>query len=276
MSSLIELKDSSIQKLGVFDSGLGGLTVLDQLLKTHPSHDYIYFGDTAHVPYGSRDAENVIGLVSEIASYLVDQDCQGLILACNTSSALALSALQEKFNVPIVGVIDTASKEAARVTHGHISVLANPLTARSGVYRQKITQEHKNSGRDFELQVHEIGCPDLVSIIEENRLETQGAFEILTGYAQKIQDAKTDTLVLGCTHYPLLLPVLSPLLGKSINIVNPATLIPELLGIRTHNNKGSVEYKVSGSPQSFDSQASTILARSVGSEQVTLTKVPKS
>jgi glutamate racemase len=271
MSSLNDLKCKSITRLGVFDSGLGGLTVLKELLNHHPDHDYIYFGDTAHVPYGSREAEDVVGLVTEIARYLVAQGCQGLILACNTSSALALSALRATVDVPVLGVIGTASIEAARVTRGTVAVLANPLTAHSEVYSQSIQKEAQILGRS-QPTVVEIGCPDLVPIVENDLLHTQEAGQILEGYARQISEAGADTLVLGCTHYPLLLPVLGPLLGADVSIVNPAGLLPNYLKKLNGTEPGQLEFRVSGEPLSFDAPASKILGRPVRSQRVSLTR----
>lgn len=272
MSSLKQLKDPSITKLGVFDSGLGGLTVLEQLLAVHPAHDYIYFGDTAHVPYGSREAEDVVALVSDIARYLVSEGCQGLILACNTSSALALSALRATVDVPIIGVIETASHEAARLTSGRVVVLANPLTAASGVYRAKVLKEAEVLGREVELEILEIGCPDLVPIVENGWLHTAESAKILAGYAEQIENFGADTLILGCTHYPLLLPVLEPLLG-GIKIVNPASLIPDYLHPKTQTASGSVEFRVSGDSPGFDSPASKIMGREVVSASVDVARI---
>lgn len=271
MSSTNGNGKSSLTRLGVFDSGLGGLTVLQRLLEVHPERDYIYFGDTAHVPYGSRSADDVVSLVTGIARFLIDEGCEGLILACNTSSALALSALRATFSVPMIGVIGTAAREAARATDGKVVVLANALTAASGVYRGQILNEARLQGRTVQPEIVEIGCPELVPIVENERLYTAEAAEVLSSYAKRIEEAGADTLVLGCTHYPLLLPVLRPLLSERIKIVNPADLIPDYFSPLA-KKQGTVEYKVSGSTKPFDVAASKILGCQVRSEQVTLSK----
>lgn len=265
------LHSPEVSKLGVFDSGLGGLTVLAELLEKRPTHDYVYFGDTAHVPYGSREADNVIALVTEIAHYLVGEGCHGLILACNTSSALALDRLREVVSVPILGVIETAATQAAKVTCGQVAVLANPLTASSGVYARSIAGEANRFGLAVP-KVEEIGCPELVSIVEEDRLYTSEARAILQSYADRLKACGTDTLVLGCTHYPLLLPVLEPLLDPKIVIVNPAELIPVFLAPEIAQAPGEVEFKVSGPPRTFNESAGKLLNRSVSAEQVLLSK----
>lgn len=269
MLPIENLKRPDVRKIGVFDSGLGGLTVLQELLRNHPGHEYVYFGDTAHVPYGSRSAEDVIELVCEIAGYLVQQGCQGLILACNTSSALAISALRTTVDVPVLGVIGAAAREAAQVTSGCVAVLANPLTASSGVYGERIRLESKGLAKSLP-RVVEIGCRDLVPIVEKGLLHTEESKHILEGYARTVLDAGADTMVLGCTHYPLLLPVLGPLLGEGVKIVNPATLMSDYLHPLEHQGSPTVEFKVSGSPQEFSASASRILGWDIESRQVLL------
>lgn len=258
MSSSNSLDGPEIKRLGVFDSGLGGLTVLKELLRRRPGHDYVYFGDTAHVPYGSRPADEVIHLVTVVSRYLVSQDCDGIILACNTTSALALSALRATFDVPVVGVIETASREAARVSDGSVAVLATPLTAQSGVYAQKIITQWKLQRKGSIPDVFEIGCPNLVPIVENQELYTEKAEATLSKYADRIKKLGADTLVLGCTHYPLLLPVLGPKLGD-IKVVNPAELIPEYLSDSRNEEKGTLQIRVSGDAESFEKRALAIL-----------------
>lgn len=265
-----ELRQITVSKVGVFDSGLGGLTVLKELLRLRPSHEYVYFGDTAHVPYGSREAHDVIGLVTKIARHLVGEGCEALILACNTSSALALSALRATVDVPVIGVIETAAEETARVTGGRVVVLATPLTAQSGVYHQKIDTHCQLQGREFEPAVWEIGCPELVPIVENQTLHTVESGRVLDAYAQKVREFEADTLVLGCTHYPLLLPVLEAKLPSAVRVVNPADLIPHYLAPIPPEIKGSLNVQVSGAPANFDGPASLILGQDVTAQRVCL------
>ncbi len=264
---------SLVPKIGVFDSGLGGLTVLKQLLSTHPQRSYLYFGDTAHVPYGNRDADDVIGLVSEISRHLVQEGCQALVVACNTSSALAMSALRASVEVPVIGVIDPGSTEAAALTKvGKIAVMSTPLTARSGVYAERILVAAERMGERVMPEVFEIGCPELVPIVEEGDLYSPETEAVLRSYAQRLYDLGVDTVIMGCTHYPILLPVLGPLLGDGIQIVDPATLIPKTLDAWEHDGvgEGEVTFQVSGEPAAFEQRAARFLGRSVRASQVTL------
>lgn len=271
----------SIEKIGVFDSGLGGLTVLKELLRAQPRRSYVYFGDTAHVPYGNREADDVIGLVSEISRHLVGEGCQALVVACNTSSALALSALRTAVEVPVLGVIDPGSAEAVSVSKGgKIAVMATPLTAKSGVYAERIRNASQALGQGRQPEVLEIGCPELVPIVEEGDLESSESRRVLQSYADTLRREGVDTVIMGCTHYPLLLPVLKPMLGDGIQVVDPAALIPRALGEwyfpNASEQEGSVLFQVSGEPASFDQRATRFLGRPVQSRQVVLRKQPSS
>jgi glutamate racemase len=264
-----------IEKIGVFDSGLGGLTVLKELLRTHPRRSYVYFGDTAHVPYGNRDADDVISLVSEISRHLVGEGCQALVVACNTSSALALSALRTAVDVPVIGVIEPGSAEAALVTRsGKIAVMATPLTAKSGVYAERIRDAAQKLGNNPTPEVIEIGCPELVPIVEEGDLQSLQSRKVLAAYATRLHELSVDTVIMGCTHYPLLLPVLKPLLGEGIQVVDPASLIPRALEEWSFPDQDggpeTIVFQVSGDPEAFDQRAARFLGIEVRSEQVVL------
>lgn len=265
----------AMQKIGVFDSGLGGLTVLRQLLSVHPRCSYVYFGDTAHVPYGDRQAEEVIALVVEISRHLVAQGCQGLIVACNTSSALALSALRAAVEVPVLGVIDAGASEAVqRSRSGRIAILATPLTARSGVYAERLREAAQRRAMGSEPQVFEIGCPELVPIVESGELQSASSLKVLQTYAETLHQLRVDTVVLGCTHYPLLLPVLQPLLGDDIAVVDPASVMPLAMGewplSPSALGTGAVRYEVSGEPGLFESRATQFLGFPVTASRVAL------
>lgn len=269
------MSTTSIEKIGVFDSGLGGLTVLKQLLRTHPDRSYIYFGDTAHVPYGNRDAEDVIALASEISRYLVQEGCQALIVACNTSSALAMNALRTVVDVPVLGVIDPGSNEAASLTKvGKIAVMSTPLTAKSGVYAERIHVAAERMGERVMPEVFEIGCPELVPIVEGGDLRAPETLAVLRSYVDRLFELGVDTVIMGCTHYPILLPVLAPLLEDKIQVVDPATLIPKVLDTWPSASEltrhGEVVYHVSGEPAAFEQRAERFLGQPVRAVQVRL------
>ncbi len=267
-------------KIGVFDSGLGGLTVLKELLEQVPNCSYVYFGDTAHVPYGDREAEQVIALVTDIAKHLEIAKCDALILACNTSSALALSALRTTVSVPVLGVIEAACSAVFGTTrNGRVAILANPLTASSGIYGSTLRLLNQREPQPWEeLYVLEQGCPELVPIVERGEAESEEAIAALRPYIERVVAQECDTIVLGCTHYPLLLPALRRLLKESadlrIEVVNPAHSIPSLVLSdwlpEEQPEAGTVRFEVSGEPETFNRQATRFLGREVEALQTVL------
>ncbi len=189
--------------IGVFDSGVGGLTVLRELRKKLPEEDFIYFGDTARVPYGSKSKEIVRSFALQIGSWLSLQPVKAIVVACNTASALALPSLHERMPVPVFGVIQPGAAAAVALSKTCIGVLATRATVNSDAYRHAI-QRIDNS-----CKVVSVAAPLLVPIIEEGDYETPFAELIVEKYLAPLRYAHCDTLLLGCTHYPLLKPLLN-------------------------------------------------------------------
>lgn len=248
-------------KVGVFDSGVGGLTVAEKLYQQLPALEIHYFGDTAHVPYGERSRDEVRFLVGGIARHLVRQGAQALVLACNTSSALALDSLKEEIEVPIVGIIEAAARAAAELTRqGRVGVLCNALTAKSGAYQRAVRRFSSSK-----VRVKAIGCPRLVPLIESGVVEGPVARAALLEYLAPLQEMKVDTLILGCTHYPFMAGMISKLLGPEVRLVDPADyVVRELVqlgcpeGGLQHSNHRT---EVSGCPSDFELNASRLLGR---------------
>lgn len=211
-------------KIGVFDSGVGGLVVLKGLRETLSRHDYVYLGDTAHVPYGNRSKEAVYELTKDGVNFLFQQGCELVIIACNTASADALRKLQQEYlpvHYPerrILGVLIPAAEEAARRTQtGCIGVLATSGTVTSGAFLREIIKRKPNA------TITQVAAPLLVPLIENNAL--RHAPPILNEYLEPLRSAHIDTLVLGCTHYPLLAPLLSDLL-PDVHFVRQDECVP--------------------------------------------------
>jgi glutamate racemase len=190
-------------KIGVFDSGVGGLTVLRALLKELPSADYIYLGDTARLPYGSKSQATIARYAVSSARFLVEEGAEFLVIACNTASALALDAIKDVVRVPVLGVIETGANAAQSASKtGDVLVIATDATVQSRAYHAACSQRN--------LQALEKACPLLVPLVEEGWIEHPVTLEVLHIYlSELLEQAKTadlnaDTLVLGCTHYPLL------------------------------------------------------------------------
>ncbi|MEO5719875.1 MAG: glutamate racemase [Chthoniobacterales bacterium] len=203
--------------IGVFDSGIGGLTVVSALRKLLPNESIQYLGDTARVPYGGKSATTVQRYSLEIAALLLERNAKTIVVACNTASALALTVLQEKLPISVTGVIAPGAQAAAAATrNGHIGVIGTRATIKSGAYERAI------KALNPEARVLARACPLLVPLIEEGWLESKITDEILLQYLQPMLDDGVDTLVLGCTHYPLLRPAITRLLGNQVTLVDSA------------------------------------------------------
>ena len=199
--------------IGVFDSGVGGLTVLQALRRRMPHHDFIYLGDTARVPYGRKPPEMVVNFARGIASFLCGQGVEGLVVACNTASAVALPALQEQCPVPVWGVIDPGVAAATRATRGGtVGVIGTKATIASGAYQRRL----EAAG----IHVWAQACPMLVHVVEEGLAGSPEA-ELLLRYYLEIRP-HVDSLILGCTHYPLLRHALERIMGPDVTLVDSA------------------------------------------------------
>jgi len=237
--------------IGVFDSGVGGLTVLRELYRQLPNESILYFADTARLPYGTRSAGEILQFGREILSWMVQQQVKMVVLACNTTDALALSSLREEFNVPILGLILPGARAAVQ-KGSRLGVIATPATAASNAYRHAILEIEPTA------QVWQVGCPEFVPLVEQNRLYEPYTAEVAQQYLAPLLEQRIDTLIYGCTHYPHLAPVLRELLPLHIWFVDPAEHVvaaaaQELELIRECNTFPPLptRFCVSGCPQQF-------------------------
>ena len=208
------LKDLPI---GVFDSGVGGLTVAREIMRQIPNERIVYFGDTARVPYGGKSKEIVTKYSQQIVRFLKTQNVKAIVIACNTASAYALEQIEKEIDIPIIGVVKPGAVTAARVTqNGKIGVIATEGTINSQIYTQYI----KDLKRD--AQVLGKACPLFVPLVEEGLLEDPVTDEIAQRYLSVLIDSGIDTLILGCTHYPLIRSTVGRVMGKDVALVNPA------------------------------------------------------
>ena len=207
--------------VGLFDSGLGGLTVLRQVLARYPHSPCLYLGDTARVPYGTRSPAEIRAIAAEVVHWLRRQGVGVLVMACNTSNALALDVAVAEAGVPVVGLIDSV---AARLDSERVGVLATPATAASGAYSRAIHASRPHA------RVHEVGCPAFVPLIEAGELESAALEAAARRYLAPLLEAGVDTVVLGCTHYPMLRPLLTSLLPPEVQLVDPAEAAVQRLG----------------------------------------------
>ena len=203
--------------IGVFDSGIGGLTVARELMRQLPSESIVYFGDTARVPYGPKSPETVRRYSHEIGEWLLAQGVKAVVVACNTATAHALPALRAELPVPVVGVVDPGARAAVRATsRRHIGVIGTVGTIGSGAYDRAI--------KALSPDAHVVGqpCPLFVPLVEEGWLEHDATRMIAREYLEPLRSDGVDTVVLGCTHYPLLKPLFAEIMGADVHLIDSA------------------------------------------------------
>lgn len=209
-----QLQDAPI---GVFDSGVGGLTVAREIMRQIPNEKIVYFGDTARVPYGSKSKDTVTKYSKQIIRFLRTQNVKAIVIACNTASAYALDEIEKEIDIPIIGVVRPGAKVAAAATrNGKIGVIATEGTISSQIYSTYIKQ--------IDSSVNVIGkaCPLFVPLVEEGLLKDPVTDEIAMRYLSELIDIDIDTLILGCTHYPLIRSTVGKIMGDKVTLVNPA------------------------------------------------------
>ena len=203
--------------IGIFDSGIGGLTVLKEIIREIPDEDTIYLGDTARVPYGIRSAETVIRYAFENTRFLFSKDIKLLVVACNTASSVSLDAIVKHTSIPVIGVIEPGAKAAVETTQkGKVGVIGTQATVQSGAYARAIQR------RDAGIEVTSLACPLFVPLVEEGWIDGPIVRMIVEKYLKDIKTEGIDTVVLGCTHYPLLKGVISEVMGSGVTLIDSA------------------------------------------------------
>jgi glutamate racemase len=258
----------STAPIGIFDSGVGGLTVLREINRQLPHESILYVGDTARLPYGDRTPDEILQFVREIMAWMMAQGTKMVMMACNTSSALALEQVQAEFPIPILGLIHPGARAAAKAGQ-RIGVIATPATVASDAYRQAILEV------DATKQVWQVGCPKFVPLIEQNRLQHLETVEVAKTYLQPLIAANIDTLIYGCTHYPHLAPVFKTFLPATIQRIDPAQSMVkaaakelELLDLKSTTPGRPTQFFVSGCPDQFAHLAARLLGPTPMVEQV--------
>lgn len=237
-----DFKDKSAP-IGVFDSGIGGLTVAREIMSQLPDEKIIYFGDTARLPYGSKSQETIIRYSEQIKRFLESRNVKAIVVACNTASAYALDTISREAEIPIVGMIHAGSKTAAETTrNGCIGVIGTRGTISSGVYKK--TMDSMKSG----LNVIQKACPLFVPLVEEGLWEGKITEDVAEMYLGELKAAGVDTMVLGCTHYPLLKNTIARIMGDKVRLVNPAYETARELG-EILSEEGILREKSETAPQ---------------------------
>ncbi|MFC1807558.1 glutamate racemase [Candidatus Omnitrophota bacterium] len=250
--------------IGIFDSGVGGLTVVKELVKELPNEDIIYFGDTARVPYGTKSQKTIKRFSVENAIFLLGKNVKLIIVACNSSSAAALGTLNRNFKVPIIGVIEPGVKDAILASKNKkIGIIGTSSTIRSDAYN-KFIRASESSARVFSTS-----CPLFVPLVEEGWLSGKITLDVIKHYLLPLKRKGIDTLVLGCTHYPLLESRIRKVMGPDVKLVNSAlstaratNKLVRKLSIKADNSsKGKLRFFVSDEPQMFEIIGSKFLGR---------------
>lgn len=258
--------------IGIFDSGIGGLTVVKAVREALPRENLIYFGDTARVPYGIKSEETVRSYALEITDFLMKRDVKMILIACNTVSASARDQIQEKAgNIPVLDVISAGTKAALQFpNHRHIGVIGTLATIGSGAYNNAI---HENNG---DIRITAESCPLLVPLAEEGWTDNDIAEQIVRKYLQKFEESDIDSLILGCTHYPLFKPLIQKILhDPKIEIVDSGRSIAEMakkrleeLSLQNKETSGNFECFVSDRPQRFQELAERFLGTEIPDVQI--------
>lgn len=249
--------------VGVFDSGVGGLTVVREIMRQIPEEPIVYFGDTARVPYGGKSKETIIRYSRQIIRFLQTQQVKAIVIACNTASALALDEVRKELDIPIIGVVYPGALVAAQVTrNGRIGVIGTEGTIHSQLYTKVIGEMHP------EYQVLGKACPLFCPLVEEHWLKDSVTEEVARRYLSELKEKDIDTLILGCTHYPLLRSTIGKVMGEEVTLVNPAyetavelraLLSREELSFEGEEPKEKYRFFVSDDPTKFQEFANTIL-----------------
>jgi glutamate racemase len=252
--------------IGVFDSGIGGLTVVKRLATTLPNESIIYFGDTARVPYGSKSNSTVIEYSIQNTKFLLQKNIKALVVACNTASSIAIPDLKKMFDIPIIGMIEPGSRMALKKSQSkNIGVIGTRATVGNLAYSKEIKRLNGSA------KVVEKPCPLFVPLAEEGWIKHQATFEIAEEYLKELREIGIDTLVLGCTHYPILTEVIQKVIGKNVSLIDSGVASSEViktelekLGLLSDaKSMGTQEYYVSDIPAKFKEVAELFLGREI-------------
>ena len=258
---------SANQPIGIFDSGVGGLTVAKEIKRLLPNEDLIYFGDTKHLPYGEKSREAIIGYCIKITEFLLEKNCKAIVIACNSATANALKEVLELVDhkVPVIDVINPVAEKVSYEIHNNVGVIATKATVNSGLYKKSIRKHNKF------IKVDELATPLLVPAIEEGIRNHPITNSIIYNYLSNSKLKNIETLILGCTHYPLLMDVISDYMGKGVTLIDTgeeaaraaAALLGEQSGLNDPTRAGQRRYYASDSAADFAATAKLFLGKDI-------------
>lgn len=240
--------------IGIFDSGIGGLSVLKELLSLMPNEKYLYFGDTKRVPYGEKTNEQILSYSKEILDWFKTQNVKAVVMACNTSCAISLNPMRKIYDFKIFGLIDPIAKYLASQNYKKIGVIATSATIRNKAYSATISKYNKN------IEVIEIPAPGLVEIVEQQKINTKESYKILSDFIEPLKAQKVDKIVLGCTHYPYLKEIIDDICNQDITL-DPAEFLSKHINneILKSTEEGYIKFHSSANTKAFQSSGNTLL-----------------
>ncbi len=253
--------------IAVFDSGVGGLTIVKEILNVLPYESVVYLGDTARVPYGAKSKETVTRFTEEAISFLKDKGIKILLIACNTSSSLALPNLNKDYDFKIIGVVDAGVEEAVKVSRvKRVGVIGTEATINSKAYEKRLKE------LDPDIEVFSKSCPLFVPLVEESWIDEPESFKIAEKYLKSLKDKKIDTLILGCTHYPFMKKIIQYGIGEHVALIDSAKAFVKRVrkvlledNILSDNKEREHEFYVTDEPSKFKSFSELFLGNNIGS-----------
>ena len=257
------------RSIGVFDSGLGGLTAVKQIMTELPNENIVYFGDTGRVPYGTRSKETIIKYSKNDVNFLLEKDVKMIVIACGTVSSTAIDTLKKEYSVPIIGVVEATSVAAINATkNGKIGIIGTPGTIKSGSYEKFIKEKNP------ELETFSAACPLFVPLVENGHFETEVAKLVIKEYLEDIKTKGVDTLILGCTHYPLLSKAIGEFMGDGVTLINAGSEVAKALKselysanlLKEDGEDGEYSYFVSDNVDGFENLGGLFLEREINGQ----------
>lgn len=254
------------RSIGVFDSGLGGLTAAKEIMQLFPNESIVYFGDTGRVPYGTRSKDTIVKYTHGDIRFLLSKNVKMIVIACGTASSAALPHIKDEYNVPIYGVVDAAVYEAVRVTKNKkIGVIGTSATIKSGAYTKYIKEY------DSSIETFEHACPLFVPLVENGHFNSRVTELVIEEYLSEIRDAGVDTLILGCTHYPLLAGAISRFMGDGVTLISPGQEVAKYMRKKLTDelrhddtpDKNQYSFYVSDSIEQFEELGSIFLEKKI-------------
>lgn len=255
------------QPIGIFNSGAGGLTVAKEIKRLLPNEDFIYFGDTKHLPYGEKSKEAIVGYSTQIADFLLSKNCKAIVIACNSATANALKEVQDWVagHVPVIDVINPVAEKVAYEIHNNVGVIATKATVNSGLYKKSIRKHNKF------IKVDELATPLLVPAIEEGFKNHPITHAIVYNYLSNSKLKNIETLILGCTHYPLLIDEIKQYYGNRVRVINSPNIVVNQLQmildkhhlLRENNSKPTYHFYLSDKTKNFEKISKKFFGKAV-------------